>query len=75
MQRLDRAVDGNFGDCHPVGRHVWEMRIHHGPGYRVYYSRVGSVVYVILAGGTKRRQSRDITAAEAILDSYLGGQP
>lgn len=62
-QRLDAAAAGNFGDCEPVGGGVSEMRIHVGPGYRVYYTRVGGVVYLLLSGGDKSSQSRDIKRA------------
>lgn len=48
--RIKRAALGNFGDCHDVGSSVWEMRIHTGAGYRVYYVRDGSTVYLLLAG-------------------------
>lgn len=61
--RLDRAEDGNFGDCEPVGEGVSEMRIHYGPGYRVYFIRRGLQVVVLLAGGDKATQSKDIKAA------------
>lgn len=61
-----RAERGNFGDCESVGNGISEMRIHFGPGYRVYFSRIGDVVYVLLCGGTKRRQQRDITKAQAM---------
>ena len=49
--RLRSAMFGNFGDCQPVGEGVSEMRIHVGPGYRVYFVRQGATVYVLLAGG------------------------
>src|SRR5450756_920736 len=61
--RLDRAVKGNFGDCEPVGEGVSEMRIHYGPGYRVYFTRRDSVVYLLLLGGDKSTQKRDIKHA------------
>lgn len=61
--RLDRAARGNFGDCEPVGAGVSEMRIHFGPGYRVYFTRRGNVVYLLLLGGDKSTQKRDIKRA------------
>lgn len=61
--RLDRAAKGNFGDCEPVGEGVSEMRIHYGPGYRVYFTRRDSVVYLLLLGGDKSTQKRDIKHA------------
>ena len=63
LARLDAATLGNFGDCAPVGAGVSEMRIHTGPGYRVYYTRRDSVVYLLLLGGDKATQSRDIKRA------------
>ncbi|ASG21965.1 addiction module antitoxin RelB [Nitrospirillum viridazoti CBAmc] len=63
--RLIRARLGNFGDCEPVGDGVSEMRIMSGPGYRVYYGRQGKRTYIILGGGEKSTQSRDITVARA----------
>jgi putative addiction module killer protein len=54
---------GNFGDCRPIGEGVSEMRIHVGPGYRVYFLRKESTVYVLLAGGDKSSQKRDIARA------------
>ncbi|MGA7557311.1 MAG: type II toxin-antitoxin system RelE/ParE family toxin [Terriglobales bacterium] len=64
LARLTAAALGNFGDCEPVGEGVWEMRIHVGAGYRVYYMRTGSTVYVLLAGGTKASQAKDIAKAK-----------
>lgn len=61
--RLDRASKGNFGDCEPVGEGVSEMRIHYGPGYRVYFTRRCAVIYLLLLGGDKSTQKRDIKRA------------
>ena len=61
--RLERAAKGSFGDCEPVGEGVFEMRIHCGPGYRVYFTRRCAVVYLLLLGGDKSTQKRDIKRA------------
>ena len=61
--RIDRAEDGNFGDCQPVGEGVSEMRIHTGSGYRIYFKQVGIEIFVLLAGGNKATQQQDIQAA------------
>ena len=58
--RIDRAEDGNFGDCSPVGEGVSEMRIHYGPGYRVYFVQRGIELVILLAGGNKSIESKDI---------------
>ena len=63
VSRLEAAQWGNFGDCEPVGEGVSEMRIHYGPGYRVYYTRRARTVYLLLVGGNKSTQKRDIRAA------------
>lgn len=63
LARLTSAEHGNFGDCEPVGSGVFEMRIHYGPGYRVYYTRRGTTIYLLLIGGDKSTQKRDIRRA------------
>lgn len=66
IKRIRSAERGNFGDCASVGASVSEMRINFGPGYRVYFTRVGEVVYLLLCGGTKRGQQRDIARARQL---------
>jgi putative addiction module killer protein len=63
LARLRAAEAGNFGDCQPVGEGVSEMRIHTGPGYRLYYMQYRSVIYLLLSGGDKSTQKRDIKRA------------
>lgn len=64
--RIDRLANGNAGDFKPLREGISEMRIDHGPGYRVYFMRSGPVVIVILAGGDKRTQNADIEQAISI---------
>lgn len=66
LARIRRLSLGNPGDVAPVGEGVSEMRIHHGPGYRVYFVRRGRTVIVLLAGGDKRSQKRDIVRAKEL---------
>lgn len=66
LARIRRAELGNFGDCKPVGEGVAEMRIHAGKGYRVYFMRDGERVYLLLAGGDKASQRKDIATALAM---------
>jgi len=63
IHRVRSAEHGNFGDCEPVGEGVSEMRVHVGPGYRIYYTRRGEVIYLLLVGGDKSSQKRDIKRA------------
>jgi putative addiction module killer protein len=66
--RLDRFALGNPGDVRALGRGLSEMRIDHGPGYRVYFFRREQDVVILLAGGDKRTQQRDIAKAFALMD-------
>ena len=70
LQRLQRIRLGNFGDCKPIDQGLWEFRINHGPGYRVYYALVGRRLILIIGGGDKRSQHRDITKAGKYLEEY-----
>lgn len=65
-KRIDRLTFGNPGDVRPVGQGVSELRIDYGPGYRVYFVRRGLLLIVLLCGGDKRTQEKDIAAAEAL---------
>jgi len=66
LARLQRLEDGNAGDVAPVGDGVSEMRIHFGPGYRVYYVNRGAELILLLCGGDKGSQGRDIEAAKKL---------
>jgi putative addiction module killer protein len=64
LARIERLRGGNLGDWKSVGENVGELRIDTGPGYRVYFTRVGSEIVVLLAGGDKPSQDRDIRRAK-----------
>ncbi len=61
--RIESLATGNPGDVQPVGEGISEMRIDYGPGYRVYFKRIGRGIVILLAGGDKRTQSADIKNA------------
>ncbi len=67
IARIRSAEAGNFGDRESVGKGISEMRIHVGPGYRVYYTRKDNLVYLLLCGGSKSTQAKDIRLAHALL--------
>ncbi len=66
LARLDRLAVGNPGDVKPVGEGVSEMRIDYGPGYRVYFLQRGLLLIILLCGGNKSTQDRDIARAKAL---------
>ena len=65
-RRIQRIAGGNLGDVRSVGEGVREARIDYGPGYRVYFTRRGELLIVLLCGGDKASQARDIARAKAI---------
>jgi len=68
--RIMRLEDGNAGDVKPVGEGVSEMRIDYGPGYRVYFTRRGTEIILLLCGGDKRSQNRDIALAKKLAKEW-----
>ena len=68
--RLDRLALGNFGDAAPIGSGIFELRIDYGPGYRVYCLRRGEQRVVLLCGGDRSSQVRDITRAKALAEEW-----
>ena len=68
--RLNRVRLGNFGDCKSVGEGVNELRIDYGPGYRVYFGRHEQTIVILLCGGTKQSQSKDIEMAHEYWADY-----
>lgn len=72
--RIDRLRFGNFGDCKSVGAGVFELRIHIGPGYRVYFGLVGSEVVLLLGGGDKSTQHKNIATAQKHWKEFKNGK-
>jgi len=73
-ERIRSAEEGHFGDCESLGRGFREMRIHFGPGYRIYFRRAQRSTYILLCGGTKRTQRRDMAKARSIARRLTGDQ-
>jgi len=67
-KRIDRLAYGHMGDARPVGEGITELRVHMGPGYRVYFMRRGDTIIVLLCGGDRGSQARDIVRAKALAD-------
>src|SRR5258708_169588 len=68
--RLDRLAQGHAGDVEAVGGGVSELRIHYGPGYRVYFQKQGNTIIVLLCGGDKSTQAKDIRAAKRLAEEW-----
>ena len=66
LQKIDRAKTGNLGDVGPVGQGVSKMKIHYGPGYRLYFVRRGTALVLLLCGGEKSTQDADIAEAKTM---------
>jgi probable addiction module killer protein len=75
LTRIDRMESGNLGDSKAVRESVCEMRIHYGPGYRVYFARVGEVIMLLLCGGDKSTQSADIERAVEFFNDFKRRKP
>jgi putative addiction module killer protein len=75
LVRLNRLAAGNIGDCKPVGDGVHELRIHHGPGYRIYFSYAGRELVVLLNGGDKQQQAADISKAKKYCADFRRRSP
>ncbi len=69
-RRLDRIELGNFGDTSSVGDGVYELRLHFGSAYRVYFTRIGNTIIVLVGGGDKSTQNKDINQAKALWRQY-----
>ena len=69
--RIDRLMRGLFGDTKSLGHGVEELRIHYGPGYRVYYGRISGTLLILLCGGAKGSQKRDIDRAKGYWSEYM----
>jgi putative addiction module killer protein len=68
--RLDRLAFGHTGDALPVGQGISELRIHYGPGYRVYFHKRGNTIIILLCGGDKSTQTKDILTAKRLAKEW-----
>ena len=75
LARLARVRQGNLGDCKRVGEGVSELRVDYGPGYRVYFGQQGQTLVVLLCGGDKRTQDRDIRLAKLYWQEFKASEP
>lgn len=75
LARIDRMADGHLGDAQPIGSGLSEARIHYGPGYRIYFMQRGAQLIILLCGGDKCNQSKDIKLAKRIATDWLEANP
>jgi putative addiction module killer protein len=73
FRRITRLKDGNFGDHKSLGNNISELRISVGPGYRVYFTKKNNEIIILLVGGDKSTQSRDIEKAKLLAKEYFDG--
>ena len=71
--RIDRIKEGNLGDAKPVGNGIFELRFHFGSGYRVYFIKQHNTIIILLCGGNKKTQSKDIKKAKEIVSEVQDG--
>ena len=71
--RIDRMIDGNFGDTKNLGNNLFELRLFFGSGYRIYYTIENNVLVILFSGGDKSSQEDDIKKAKLYLSNYKGG--
>lgn len=74
IRRLDRLAQGNPGDAQPIGKGLSELRLNFGPGYRVYYLQDGDTLILLLCGGDKSTQQKDIEKAHKLAKEYLASK-
>ena len=75
LKRIDRLSLGHFGEWGSVGEGVYELKERTGPGYRIYFGREGDAVIVLLCGGDKSTQRRDVVRARKYWKDHLSGKP
>jgi putative addiction module killer protein len=74
IRRIDRLAQGNPGDVRPIGKGLSELRLNVGPGYRVYYLQDGDTLILLLCGGDKSTQQKDIKKAHKLADEWRADQ-
>lgn len=70
FSRLDRFEQGNWGDCKSLGKSLFELRIHVGPGIRIYFGKIKRTIILLLLGGTKSTQKKDIEKAKEYWEEF-----
>lgn len=70
LNRVNRLRLGNFGDCRCLGQEIYELRIHYGPGYRIYFGDINDEIIILLLGGAKKSQTQDIKIAKTYWQNF-----
>lgn len=74
VARIRKVTLGNLGDCKQLSDHLWELRETFGPGWRLYFTKIDGVLILMLGGGTKQSQSKDIAQAEKLVKELRNGK-